>query len=592
VPDRIDPGTVGVAAKRLLGGRYRLLERLGEGGMSVVWRGYDEALGRPVAIKLLTVRYLAHAVARDRILAEAQAAAKLSHPHITSVHDYGESLTESGHLAPYLVMELLTGSTLADRLRAGPLPVRTALQVCAQVASALAAAHGCGLVHRDVKPANVMLTPAGAKVLDFGLAAVAGEPDEAMSDGQVWGTPGYLAPERLTAGQVEPASDVYALGLLLYAALTGRRPWLAETVPQLLDAHRHRKPAPLPPIAGLPDQVAALCHRCLSKDAGDRPAAHEAARVLAEAVGWRVTTAVAPWSGALPDRLAAAYPAHSRQLVTGTARVAAMRAATPPVAPTPDGAAADGSRAGRTRRPGGGRPGGGGPGRASSGRWRALALASSAAAVVAASSAGLWLVEPEPGQAPTGSAAAGLGVATGSPTPGPVRAGLGGGAPWTGGPSDQPGPAAGSGGLAGGTGSGSDGESPVQAEPAPGTGSGTPGAAPSSADPSSAAPPSVEPPGTQSGDGSGASPPPSSPPPSSPPPEPVVESWLTEGGSVTAECLGSTATLTSWVPLPDFTASAVDPGPGPQVSIVLTSALTEVSVVVQCEDGAPVAVVS
>ena len=131
-------------------GRYRLVERLGAGGMSVVWRGYDEVLGRPVAVKLLAAKLVADPELRGRVLREARAAARLSHPHITNVYDYGERADGT----PYVVMELVEGQSLAQRMAAGPLPWRMAVRVAAQVASALAAAHAQGLVHRDVTPAN------------------------------------------------------------------------------------------------------------------------------------------------------------------------------------------------------------------------------------------------------------------------------------------------------------------------------------------------------------------------------------------------------------------------------------------------------
>ncbi len=230
--------------------------------MSVVWRAHDEVLDRQVAVKVLAAPRV-DAAARARILLEAQAAARLTHPHITSVHDYGET-RDGGDLVPYVVMELVRGPTLAERLKAGRLPVRTAVLIGAQVASALAAAHARGLVHRDVKPSNVILSPAGAKVVDFGLAAVAG--DTAESGEQViWGTPAYLAPERLTNGEVVPASDVYALGVLLYRMLTGGPPWKADTVTQILRAHESAEPAPLPVLEGLPESVADICLRCLAK---------------------------------------------------------------------------------------------------------------------------------------------------------------------------------------------------------------------------------------------------------------------------------------------------------------------------------------
>jgi serine/threonine-protein kinase len=160
--------------------------------------------------------------------------------------------------------------------------------VGAEVAAALATAHTRGLVHRDVKPANVMLTVSGAKVVDFGIAAVAGEAGEPGPGGVVLGTPAYLAPERLAGGPVRPATDVYALGLLLYRALTGGLPWAAETTTQMINAHVYAEPERLPPITGLPDGIAELCLRCLAKNPADRPTSREVARALAAAAGIRV----------------------------------------------------------------------------------------------------------------------------------------------------------------------------------------------------------------------------------------------------------------------------------------------------------------
>src|SRR5689334_16527034 len=155
--------TTDLPGSSLLAGRYRLVERLGAGGMSVVWRGYDEVLGRPVAVKVLAAELVSDAELRGRVRREARAAARLSHPNITNVYDYGER--DDG--TPYVVMELVDGQSLAQRMASGPLPWRTAVRVAAQVASALAAAHAQGLVHRDVTPANVMLSRSGVKVVDF-----------------------------------------------------------------------------------------------------------------------------------------------------------------------------------------------------------------------------------------------------------------------------------------------------------------------------------------------------------------------------------------------------------------------------------------
>lgn len=262
--------------------RYTLIERLGKGGVSVVWRGHDEVLGRPVAIKVMNLG--AQNPSPDRIRTEARALARLSHPHIAAVYDYGVSTAESGEQLPYLVMELLAGQTLADRLKTdGPLPVPVALLISAQVASALAAAHDRGLVHRDVKPASVMLTPAGVKVLGFGLAAGAG----LDGDAEVFGPPACLAPERLTGSEAVPSSDVFGVGLLAHAALTGRLPWPDETVAEMLATHEYAEPIGLPRLVGVPRGGRALLDRCLARDPGDRPTAAQVATDLAEAVSRR-----------------------------------------------------------------------------------------------------------------------------------------------------------------------------------------------------------------------------------------------------------------------------------------------------------------
>jgi serine/threonine-protein kinase len=269
---------------QVLDGRYRLTEQLGVGGMSVVWKAHDQLLNRSVAVKVLAGLQETTPAARQRIRAEAQAAAQLWHPNVTNVYDYGESTSEPERCVPYVVMELLPGRTLSQRLADGPLPPRAALRICAEVASALSAAHARGLVHRDVKPSNVMLTPSGAKVVDFGLAAVAGQA-EVDDDGEIRGTPAYLAPERLAGREVTPASDVYALGLLIHRALTNHLPWQAETTTQMLNAHVYIEPAPLPPTNGVLPEVNELCDRCLAKDPTDRPSAAEVAAALADAAG-------------------------------------------------------------------------------------------------------------------------------------------------------------------------------------------------------------------------------------------------------------------------------------------------------------------
>ncbi|MEU8182481.1 serine/threonine-protein kinase [Micromonospora sp. NPDC049044] len=287
---------------QLLDERYRLIEQLGAGGMSVVWRGYDEVLGRQVAVKVLASRLASDRAFRHRIRIEAQAAARLCHPNITNVYDYGES-EQVGLTVPYVVMELVDGTSLASRLgRESQLPWREAVTIGAEVSSALTTAHARGVVHRDVTPGNVMLTSTGVKVVDFGISALVGE-SEKGPDGALLGTPAYLAPERLDNGQVSPATDVYAVGLLLYRMLTGRLPWRATTTTQMLRAHMYNEPEPMPTVAGLPDEVTDLVGRCLAKRPADRPATAELTRILADAAGLLAPVPVSPAGGPLDPAL-------------------------------------------------------------------------------------------------------------------------------------------------------------------------------------------------------------------------------------------------------------------------------------------------
>jgi serine/threonine-protein kinase len=238
----------------LLDGRYRLIEQVARGGSSTVWRGYDERLSRPVAVKILNDPQA------QWIRDEAKTLARLTHPHIATVYDVGESAGRH-----YLVAELVDGRSLAEALATGPLGWPAAAICCAQVASALTAAHARGLVHRDVTPANIMLTAEGAKLIDFGISTFEGA-DEADADGNVHGTPPYAAPERLTQRRVAPAADVYGLGVVLYQALTGRLP-IAGT--NALDG-----------VDGLPPAVGRACRSCLAHDPAARPSAAELADLL------------------------------------------------------------------------------------------------------------------------------------------------------------------------------------------------------------------------------------------------------------------------------------------------------------------------
>ncbi|GAA3270792.1 serine/threonine protein kinase [Dactylosporangium vinaceum] len=279
----------------ILARRYILLKPVGEGGMSVVWRAWDSTLERTVAVKVLDGPIASDGGQRDRIRREARAAARIEHPNAIGVYDYGETVTPRGRIAAYVVMQLLDGASLAVRLDEGPLQWPEAIQVAATVADVLQAAHRRGVVHRDVTPENVMLTTDGIRLLDFGIAADIGQREEAMT----FGTPPYVAPERLTGAPASGATDVYSLGVLLYEMLTGAPPYPATTWEELeraLAAERR----PTLNVPGLPAAVAAVCLRCLSTDPQRRPSAAEVAEILepgpgpARGLTWRRALLAAP----------------------------------------------------------------------------------------------------------------------------------------------------------------------------------------------------------------------------------------------------------------------------------------------------------
>jgi serine/threonine-protein kinase len=399
-----------------IAGRYRLLERLGAGGMSVVWRAEDAVLGREVAVKVLSADLSADPGVLRQLYAEARAAAGLRHANVVEVYDYGEAAIGGARL-PYVVMELVEGRPVNALLTGGPLPWRVAVLVATQVAAALAAAHARGVVHRDVKPANVMVTASGVKLVDFGISATVGERDS--DPGLVLGTPAYLAPERLAGGVVRPATDVYALGLLLYLMVAGRLPWRASTTTQMLRAHWYQEPAPLPPVPELPEEVAALCRRCLAKKPDDRPSAEAAAQVLSGAAGLVVASPLA----ALFDGGRRVNDGRSESVVDDD-RVAPGPPGSVGSEPTPAGSAVAGQPASRpapTRpvparpvptHPAPTRPAPTRPVSPSWGLRRRTAVAAVAAALVAAPAAAWWFSRPD-GHTP--AAAAGPAATTADP---------------------------------------------------------------------------------------------------------------------------------------------------------------------------------
>jgi serine/threonine protein kinase len=227
-------------------GRFRIVRFIGRGGFGVVYEAHDDVLHRSVALKTLRKRGSA-TVPQERLLLEAEAAARLSHPNIVTLHDVGTS--EGG---PYLVMELLRGESLAARLSRGPLPPAEAVRVAWEVARGLAHAHGHGVVHRDLKPANVFLCAEGTvKVLDFGLAQAFGKP---LPDG---GTPAYMAPEQRTRAPEDERTDVFALGVVLYQMLTGERPFGLEGNQPLWRRARPLEIVQSPALANLVERMLA-----------------------------------------------------------------------------------------------------------------------------------------------------------------------------------------------------------------------------------------------------------------------------------------------------------------------------------------------
>jgi len=314
----ISPGSV-------LGGRYRLEERIASGGMGDVWRGVDDVLGRTVAVKILLPALLDDPGFTERFRGEARTMATVNHPSVVDIYDYGSDNSAGA----YLVMEYVEGDALSRTLgRVGRLTPGRTMALVAQAADALYAAHEKGIVHRDVKPGNLLVRPNGTLVLtDFGIARSAGAA-QLTAAGSVLGTASYISPEQAMGQQATPLSDIYALGVVAYQCLAGRRPFEGDNPLEIAMRHVRENPPPLPP--DIPPPVRAIVERSMAKD----PAAR-----------WPTAAAFA----ALARRTAASLAAASRPVG--------------PVAPPPSG---HGTMSGQTVTvPGvhGMVPGGAGPGR-------------------------------------------------------------------------------------------------------------------------------------------------------------------------------------------------------------------------------------
>ena len=292
-------------------GPYEIVESIGAGGMGEVWRGRDTRLDRDVAIKVLPADFAENPQLLQRFEREARAISSLNHPHICTLYDVGEAREETRETSDsssslvsrpsslhYLVMELIDGESLADRLKEGPLPIREVLRFGQQIALALGAAHRRGITHRDLKPGNIMLTKSGAKLLDFGLAKSAAEgpaPIEGLTnlptaakpltqEGTILGTFQYMAPEQLEGLEADARTDIFALGAVIYEMASGRRAFRGESKTSLIAAIVSSQPEPISSITPMaPPALAHVVRRCLEKDPDDR---WQSAQDIASELQW------------------------------------------------------------------------------------------------------------------------------------------------------------------------------------------------------------------------------------------------------------------------------------------------------------------
>jgi serine/threonine-protein kinase len=279
----------------LLAGRYRLSSRLATGGMGEVWIATDELLDRQVAAKLVKPEYAGDPVFRQRLHAEAKAAAAVRNPHVVDVFDVGEDTNADGEPVSFVIMELLQGQSISAVMADRPMSAADTADLLAQVGDALATAHAGGVVHRDIKPANLMREPSGhITVLDFGIARAA-DASALTATGTMLGTARYMSPEQVHGQPATAASDVYSLGVVAYHCLAGKPPFDAGSDIATAIAHRDQPPPPLPPT--VPVELATLVEQCLVKQPSERPTATELARLASSLSAARpavAATAVMP----------------------------------------------------------------------------------------------------------------------------------------------------------------------------------------------------------------------------------------------------------------------------------------------------------
>lgn len=310
----------------ILAGRYEIGAVLGRGGMAEVRAGWDRRLGRAVAIKTLLPDLAEEPDVRRRFEGEARAAARLAHPNAVAVFDVGEE-----HGVPFLVMEQVVGPTLEEELRRGPLDAGRLLRLGEELLAALGAAHHAGLVHRDVKPANILMAPDGsAKVADFGIAKAVDDDETATRQvdlttaGHTPGTVAYMAPERLAGQPATVQSDLYSVGVVLYESLTGTRPFAAPTPIAVIRAIDQARPTPLrDSCPGLDPVLAAAVERAMAKKPEDRFAsAVEMSTALRAGAQPPTDVTDAPTVLAATSMVAVQAPSLGRQ--SGRRRIAAL----------------------------------------------------------------------------------------------------------------------------------------------------------------------------------------------------------------------------------------------------------------------------